>query len=251
MTTELFAKPDLFQAQRVLVVQPHYDDNDIALGGTLAKLAAQGTEIYYLTVTDDLVGVVDQSLSEAEMFAGLKGDLDRAGEIIGVKDTFWLGYPDAGKYDYFDVRRDIIRHIRLIRPDFVITCDPWTPYEFHNDHIMAGKAAADAASLYGLLRLPTDPAVDAAYEPFEMQGIAFYASAYPNTVVDITDTWSKKRTAVDQYRMQFSAADMETLLLRLEMWARHEAADSNFAYVEKLKVMFDWQLHLFPDAWKV
>lgn len=251
MSAELFAKPDLFQAQRVLVVQPHYDDNDIAVGGTLAKLAAQGTEIFYLTVTDDLVGVVDQSLSEADMLAGLKADLERAGQIIGVKESFWLGYPDAGKYEYFDVRRDIIQHIRAVRPDFVITCDPWTPYEFHNDHIMAGKAAADAASLYGLLRLQTDPDVDAAYDPFEMQGIAFYASAYPNTVVDITNEWPKKREAVDQYRMQFSAAEMEMLLHRLEMWARHTAVDAGFTYAESLKVMFDWQLHLFPDAWKV
>jgi LmbE family N-acetylglucosaminyl deacetylase len=251
MSSELFSKPDLLQAQRVLVVQPHYDDNDIALGGTLAKLAAQGTELFYLTVTDDLVGVVDQSQSEEEMIAGLEADLDRAGEIIGVKDTFWLGYPDAGKYDYFDVRRDIIRHIRLVRPDFVITCDPWTPYEFHNDHIMAGKAAADAASLYGLLRLETDPAVDAAYEPFDLLGIGFYASAYPNTVVDISETWTKKRAAVDQYRMQFTAEDMEILLQRLEMWALHEAADAGVTYAEKLKVMYDWQLHLFPEAWKV
>ncbi len=251
MTPEMFSKPDLFEAKRVLAVQPHYDDNDIAAGGTLAKLAAQGTEILYLTVTDDLVGVVDQSLAEADMLAGLKADLERAGEIIGVKDRFWLGYPDAGQYDYFDVRRGIIQHIRAIRPDFVITCDPWMPYEFHNDHIMAGRAAADAASLYGLMRIETDPAVDAAYEAHDLLGIAFYASAYPNTVVDISDVWAKKREAVDQYRMQFSAEDMEILQGRLELWARQAAAEAAFTYAETLKVMHTWQLHLFPDAWKV
>lgn len=251
MSKELFAKPDIFQAERVLVVQPHYDDNDISAGGTLAKLAAQGTEIYYLTVTDDLVGVVDQSLPEEKMLSGLKGDLDRAGKIIGVKDKFWLGYPDAGKYDYFDVRRDIIQYIRELRPDFVLTCDPWTPYEFHNDHIMTGKAAAAAANLYGLLRLKTDRAVDAAYEPCELQGIAFYTSAHPNTVVDITDVWAQKREAVSQYRMQFTAVEMEMLLQRLEMWARHVAADTGYTYAESLKVMHGWQLHGFAEAWKV
>ena len=251
MTPEMFSKPDLFEAKRVLAVQPHYDDNDIAAGGTLAKLAAQGTEILYLTVTDDLVGVVDQSLAEADMLAGLKADLERAGEIIGVKDRFWLGYPDAGQYDYFDVRRGIIQHIRAIRPDFVITCDPWMPYEFHNDHILAGRAAADAASLYGLMGLKTDPAVDVAYEAHDLLGIAFYASAYPNTVVDISDVWAKKRGAVDQYRMQFSAEDMEILQGRLELWARHAAAEAAFTHAETLKVMHTWQLHLFPDAWKV
>ena len=251
MTLDLFAKPDLFQAKRVLAVQPHYDDNDIAAGGTLAKLAEQGTEIYYLTVTDDLVGVVDQSLTDVEKLAGLEADLNRAGEIIGIQNKYWLGYPDAGKYDYFDVRRDIIRHIRIIRPDFMVTCDPWMPYEFHNDHIIAGRAAADAASLYGLMGLQTDPEVDAAYKEHQLLGIAFYASAYPNIVVDITEVWQKKREAVEQYQMQFSAEDMETLISRLEMSAQFAANDASFTYGETLKVMFSWQLDLFPDAWKV
>ena len=62
----LFSKPDLFAAERILVVQPHYDDNDIQMGGILAKLANNGAELIYLTVTDDLVGVIDQSLSKAK-----------------------------------------------------------------------------------------------------------------------------------------------------------------------------------------
>jgi LmbE family N-acetylglucosaminyl deacetylase len=242
--------PDLFQARRVLAVQPHYDDNDIACGGILAKLAAQGAELVYLTVTDDLVGVIDQSLTDEEMTAALRDDQARAGAIIGVKEQIWLGYPDAGQYDYFEVRREIIQHIRRLRPDFVLTCDPWLPYEFHNDHIVTGKATADAASLYGLTRLKTEPAVDAAYEPFDLQGIAFYASAYPNTLVDITDFWEQKQQAVSQYRAQFSEAEMAWLLGRLENWGRGTAVNHPFTYGEALKILHTWQLHVFPDAWK-
>ena len=51
--------PDLFSATRVLAIQPHYDDNDIAAGGTIAALIDAGIEVVYCTVTDDLVGVVD------------------------------------------------------------------------------------------------------------------------------------------------------------------------------------------------
>ncbi len=32
-----FAPPDLFEARRILAVQPHYDDNDIAAGGALGE----------------------------------------------------------------------------------------------------------------------------------------------------------------------------------------------------------------------
>ena len=107
-----FAPPDIYAAKRILAIQPHYDDNDIAAGGTLAVLAQRGAEIHYLTVTDDLVGVIDDSLSPEEAAAQLKTEQYQAGEIIGVKEHYWLGYPDAGKYDYFDLRRDLIKHLR-------------------------------------------------------------------------------------------------------------------------------------------
>ncbi len=93
-----FAPPDVYAAKRILAIQPHYDDNDIAAGGTLAQ---RGAEIYYLTVTDDLIGVIDDALSPEAAAAQLKAEQHQAGEIIGVTDQYWLGYPDAGKYDYF------------------------------------------------------------------------------------------------------------------------------------------------------
>jgi len=176
MDNNTFAPPDIYTAKRILAIQPHYDDNDGAAGGTLAALAQRGAEIHYLTVTDDLIGVIDDSLSPEAAAAQLKAEQLQAGEIIGVTDQYWLGYPDAGKYDYFDVRRDLIKYIRIVRPDFIFTCDPWMPYEAHTDHVLTGKAAAEAAILYGMTRLKTTPEVDAQFEPFDLLGIVFYAT---------------------------------------------------------------------------
>ena len=36
---------------------------------------------------------------------------------------------------YFDLRRNILRVIRMESPDTVITVNPWLAYEAHNDHI--------------------------------------------------------------------------------------------------------------------
>ena len=251
--SSLFAKPDIFSASRILVVQPHYDDNDIFAGGTLARLVEQGTELVYLTVTDDLVGVIDQSLTSIQMATWLKDNQIKAGEIIGAKEQHWLEYPDAGNYDYFDVRRDIIKYIRMIRPDFIMTCDPWLLYEFHNDHIITGKAVAEAASLFGMTRLTTTPDVDEAFiaDPFDVKGIAFYATDHPNTIVDVSNVWEKKKNAVAQYTAQFSEEDMDRLQKRLELSAQHEARQSEFTHAESIKVMYTWQLHGFAQAWKV
>jgi LmbE family N-acetylglucosaminyl deacetylase len=245
-----FAPPDVYAAKRILAIQPHYDDNDIAAGGTLAALAQGGAEVYYLTVTDDLIGVLDEKLSPEDAAAQLKAEQYQAGEIIGVKGQYWLGYPDAGKYDYFDLRRDLIQHIRMVKPDFIFTVDPWTPYEAHQDHIITGKAAAEAAILYGLTRLKTISEVDDGYEPVDLLGIAFYATAHPNTIVDISQSYAAKHQAVQQYRAQFDEADMQNLLAYLDYQEQEYAQAQPFSHGEPLKVLRGMHLHVFPEAWK-
>src|SRR5689334_18289945 len=141
MTIEsLLPIPNIFEAKRILCIQPHYDDNDIAAAGILTQLAKNGAELFYLTVTDDLMGVVDTSLSNEDAAKSLKRDQFAAGRIVGVREQYWLGYPDAGEYDYFAVRRDLLKYIRMIKPDFIFTCDPWLTYEAHHDHIQTGLA---------------------------------------------------------------------------------------------------------------
>jgi LmbE family N-acetylglucosaminyl deacetylase len=245
-----FEKPDLPSAKRILAVQPHYDDNDIASGGTLAALVENGAELYYLTVTDDLVGVIDSTLPEVEASKQLKNEQKLAGGIIGVKEHYWLGFPDAGKYDYFDVRLGIIKHIRMLRPDFLFTCDPWMPYEAHNDHILTGKAAAEAAILYGMLRLGTTPEVDesVADNPFDLTGVAFYATSNPNTIFDISQTQEKKHRAINKYRAQFSEDDMRMLLTFLDIKEHEYAKSQPFSLGEPLKVLRGFHLHGYPEA---
>src|SRR5262245_7935274 len=102
MTIEsILPTPDIFSAKRILCIQPHYDDNDMAAAGTLFQLAKRGAEVIYLTVTDDLMGVNDVSLSDEEAAQVLKRDQAAAAEIVGVKENYWLGYPDAGDFDHF------------------------------------------------------------------------------------------------------------------------------------------------------
>ena len=135
---QVLPKPDLISARRILAIQPHYDDNDISAGGALAALSEAGAEINYLTVTDDLMGVIDDKLSSQEATLQLRSEQADAGAVIGVKGHYWLGHPDAGPFDHFEVRRGIIQHIRMLRPGFILNVDPWTPYEAYSAHIHTG-----------------------------------------------------------------------------------------------------------------
>lgn len=245
MTIEtILPTPDIFSAKRILCIQPHYDDNDIAAAGILTQLAKNGAELFYLTATDDLMGVVDVTLADEEAANALKRDQFAAGKIIGVKEQYWLGYPDAGQYNYFDLRRDFLKYIRLLKPDFVFAPDAWLTYEGHRDHIQTGLAAAEAVMFAGLIKIASsDPAVDSAYEPHSIDGIALYYTREPNTIADITSSWEEKLNAVRCYEAQFDQAGMEQLILALDMKSQQVAQGQPFARGEPLKVLHTSALH--------
>jgi N,N'-diacetylchitobiose non-reducing end deacetylase len=236
--------PNIFEAKRLLCIQPHYDDNDIAAAGTLALLQQNGAELFYLTATDDLMGVVDHSLSDEEAAQALKRDQFAAGKIIGVKEQFWLRYPDAGDYDYFALRRDFLKYIRLIRPDFVFAPDAWLTYEGHRDHIQTGLAAAEAVMFAGLTKIASsDPKVDSAYPGHDIKGIVLYYTREPNQIMDISKVWETKIAAVRCYEAQFTPQDMDQLVMALDAKSQQVADGKSFRRGEPLKVLHTSALH--------
>lgn len=236
--------PDIFSARRVLCIQPHYDDNDIGAGGTIARLSQAGAEIYYLTVTDDLMGVVDTSLPPEAAAKTLQRDQEAAGRIMGVKEQIALGYPDGGKYDYFALRSNLLKYIRSIQPDFVFAPDPWLAYEAHNDHIQTGLAAAEAVLLASVTKIASsDTAIDAAYQEHDIQGIAFYYTREPNEIIDITPTWETKLAAVRCYEAQFTPSGMAELVMALDFKLRQVADGKPYEHGEPLKLLNPRALH--------
>jgi LmbE family N-acetylglucosaminyl deacetylase len=235
--------PDLREAKRILAIQPHYDDNDIGAGGTLATLAAGGAEVDYLTVTDDLIGVLDATLSDEEATARLRSEQQRAGAEIGVRRQHWLGFADAGDYDYYALRREIIRHIRMLRPDFVFSVDPWLPCESHGDHLKTGRAVTEAALLYGFPRLATDPEIDRGYRDHALTGVALYFTLSPNHTFDISEFRERKHRAIDAYRTQLTSESLELLHRGLDWKERDWARGEQFSHGEALKVLSPTQLH--------
>ena len=236
--------PNLKDAKRILAVQPHYDDNDIAAGGTLHSLAKLGAELIYLTVTNDLAGVIAPDLSEDESRKMLSENQEMAGSIIGVSHQMHLGYPDAGEIHYFELRRDLIHQIWKYQPDFIFTVDPWSPYEAHNDHILTGKAVAEASILYSLPAFCGQEEVE--HGDYHLEGIAFYNSAYPNLIFDISEVIETKNKALMSYNAQFTLDGLYALIAQTSFLAGYTAQGESFSYGEALKIVAPWMLHGVP-----
>lgn len=62
-----FEIPNPFHMKRALFIQPHHDDNEFGAGATIAKLASEGVDVHYLTVTDGGSGSNDKSLSTKKL----------------------------------------------------------------------------------------------------------------------------------------------------------------------------------------
>ncbi len=87
-------------------------------------------------------------MPRAEMAALRQDEQRAAAAVVGVDDVRFLGHPDGMVQATLELRRDISRVIRQVRPERVITQSPERNWDFiyasHPDHLAAGEAAVCA-----------------------------------------------------------------------------------------------------------
>jgi len=134
--------------QRVLVVTAHPDDVDFGSAGTVAAFTDAGLDVTYCIVSNGEAGGSDRAMSRSEMAALRQDEQRAAAAVVGVSEVRFLGHPDGRVQATFDLRRDISRVIRQVRPERVLTQSPERDlgfvYASHPDHLAAGEAALDA-----------------------------------------------------------------------------------------------------------
>ena len=139
--------------RRLMAVLAHPDDESMALGGTLAKYAAEGVETTILCATRGDAGRygAERGKLPPEELARIRArELQDATRVLGVRDVHFLGYHDGqvDRVDPAEAIRKIVGHVRRFRPQVVVTFGPDGLYG-HPDHIAisqlttAAVAAAD------------------------------------------------------------------------------------------------------------
>lgn len=222
--------------RNVLGIQPHPDDMDLALGGTIRRLARQGASVAYVTVTDGSLGTRDPGLSGEALAALRRDEQAAAAAVLGVRDLRYLAYPDGGPIDIRSLRDDLIAVIRDLRPDLVLLPDPWLPYEAHPDHLSVGMAGAQAALFAHLPGFARGRGA----RPFDVAHVGFYWCLVPSEVIDVGADWDRKLEAVSCHRSQFTEAAARAFLARQD--------DLRGRPVERLRLMDRDRLHVSPWA---
>jgi len=203
--------------ERILVVTAHPDDVDFGAAGSIAAWTAQGIQVSYCIVTDGDAGGFDEAVSRSDMARIRREEQTNAAREVGVTDLHFLGYPDGRLLPTIELRRDISRVIRQVKPQRVLAQSPQRNWQrifaSHPDHLAAGEATLCA--VYPDSRNPfAHPELLAeGFEPHTVPEVWVMGGPEPDTVVDVTDTFPRKVAALRQHVSQVAhREDLEDML---------------------------------------
>ncbi len=237
MTAESPSPTPPEQAKRALVVVAHPDDAEFMCAGTVARLCAEGWEVYYCLATSGDKGTKDPEMTR-ERLAGIREEEQRAAcRILGVRDVIFLRYPDGFVHDTDEFRGEIVRLIRRLKPHTVITWDGFRRGFNHRDHRTVGIVTYDA-----VFPASRDPLYYS--EQVDQEGLSWHrvgelllgGSDQPDYFVDISDYFDTKIEAVLAHTSQVARDQpRDEWVAGMRRRIREQAESTGIAYAEAFR----------------
>jgi LmbE family N-acetylglucosaminyl deacetylase len=227
----------------VMTISAHPDDQEFTIAGTLVKWARAGCAVTVVCITDGDAGSNDPAKGAAykpELARLRQAEQLEAGAVIGVKETFFLHYPDGELEHTLALRRDLTRLIRKYKPEAVICGDPTArfygnSYMNHPDHRAAADAACDAVFPSAGTRLIFPELLAEGWEPHSVKRLYLHGSEKPDAWIDITGTLEVKIRALRCHRSQVGGD--KDLDRQMREWAEEDGKPRGLKYAEAYRVM--------------
>ena len=191
---------DLEVPGRALAIGAHPDDVEFGCGGTLAKWADQGCEIFHLVCTDGSKGSWSADEDIAALVSTRQREQRAASRALGgAGEVVFLGWRDGELEAGLRQRWEVCYWIRRLRPDVVLGHDPWKRYRLHPDHRAAGFLAVDG------IVAARDPHFFPEQEvaPHRPSALLLWEADEPDHVEDIAGHFDRKLAALFEHRSQY------------------------------------------------
>jgi LmbE family N-acetylglucosaminyl deacetylase len=225
--------------ERVLVIVAHPDDIEFGTAGSIARWVNEGAEVTYCVITDGAAGSNEPGVDPAELAERRREEQIRAARTVGVEDVRFLGYSDGLLEPTIELRRELTRLIREVRPERLICQDPTTvfvrgEYVNHPDHRAAGEAAIYAVFPSAGTRPIFPELLDEGYRPHNVRELYMMLTLQPDIAVDISGTIERKLEALLCHESQVGpdAAD------RVRGWNAEAGEEVGCGYAEVFRVMW-------------
>lgn len=193
----------------ILAVGAHPDDIDIGCSGTVGKYIKEGAQVYYLVLTDGSKGSEDSHISNKKLTKLRKAEQQQAADILGVKKIFFLNFVDGELENTPDLRKQIIKIIRQVKPNTVICWDPTLYYDEnrnmvnHPDHRKGGEATMDCVYPFARNARTFPELLDEGLQPHVVEELLLINFSKANYFVDISAVLDKKLKALAAHKSQF------------------------------------------------
>lgn len=231
----------LAEKQTILVIVAHPDDIEFGMAGAIARWTDAGHRVVYCIVTNGAAGSNDPNTDVTALVATRKAEQREAAELVGVHDIRFLDYADGTLEPTLELRRDLTRLIRELRPYRVAIMDPTTillqgqqfDYVNHPDHRATGEASLYAVFPSAESRPIFPELLDEGYEPHHVTELYLMLTQNPNIAIDITDVIERKLASLLCHASQLDSrvGDM------VRGWDAEAGSQAGVKYAEIFRVM--------------
>lgn len=226
------------EQKRILVVVAHADDIDFGAAGSVAHWVSEGAHVTYCIITDGSAGSNDPAVEKMDLIANRETEQRAAAAVVGVQDVRFLGYTDGILQPTLELRRDITRLIREIRPHRVVCQDPTTifvgnRYINHPDHRAAGEATMYAVFPSAETRPIFPELLLEGYEPHHVDEVYLGLTLHPDVFVDITKHIDLKAQALLCHASQVGQEAIDFI----RSWDKETGEKAGCEYAEGFRVM--------------
>lgn len=224
---------------RILAIFAHPDDSEFSCGGSAAVWADQGAQITYVVITNGAAGSNDPGQDWSELARIREAEQRAACAILGVQEVRFLGYADGTLEPTLNLRRDLTRIVRQVRPHRVVLGDPsvyfrGNGYINHPDHRAAGEAALYAVFPSAVSRPIFPDLLSEGLEPHQVKEVYMVSDAdHVNHYVDITAGIERKIEALRCHKSQLDVGDGQWI----RDWATEAGKAGGCDYAEAFRVL--------------
>lgn len=229
------------EPKKFLVILAHPDDPEFFCGGSLARWAGEGHHIDYFLLTCGDKGRNDENkdIHKDDLSKIRDKEQRAAATVLGVKSVIFLDREDGLLIADLELRREMVRIIRQLKPDILITCDPQNLFASyglnHPDHRAVGQAVLDAVFPAAGNDLFFPELLEEGFQPHMPSEIWVSLTRQPNVTLDITDTWPLKIKALKEHKSQIGDPHEFEENMRTEH--TKDSTDDNPRYEEKFLVL--------------
>jgi LmbE family N-acetylglucosaminyl deacetylase len=200
---------------RVLAIGAHPDDIEINCVGTLIKCKKRGDEVFACHMSDGDMGHV--TIMPKELGEIRRKEAQTSGALAGIS-VIWGGSHDLDIYDEKGARDRLVKIIRDVRPDVIITHgqDDYMP-----DHTAVAKLVFDASFSASCPHYLPELGDATPVCPIYLMNNASGVNFIPDLYVDITEEMELKQKMFACHESQI-------------VWLRDH---DNVDYVEQVEIL--------------